>query len=50
VQVAHHGIDNHEKLCALYAATEASVALWPTPDYGMVERKDQTVNHFFSMK
>jgi len=38
MQVAHHGIDNHERLCALYTATEASVALWPTPDYGMATK------------
>ncbi|MDT8391957.1 MAG: MBL fold metallo-hydrolase [Lentisphaeria bacterium] len=46
VQVAHHGIDNHERLCQLYAATRADVALWPTPDYAMVARRDQAVNHF----
>ncbi len=46
VQVAHHGIDNYEELRDLYAATEASAALWPVPDYGMVERWGQAVNHF----
>ncbi len=46
VQVAHHGVDDHERLCALYAATGASVALWPVPDYRMVDRKDLATNHF----
>lgn len=49
-QVAHHGIDNHDILCELYAATEAKVALWPTPDYGMNDRKEQTVNDFILNK
>lgn len=46
VQVAHHGIDNFPNHCDLYAATGASVVLWPTPDYGMVQRKNNPVNHF----
>jgi len=46
VQVAHHGIDDYENLCDVYAATGAKVALWPTPDYGMASRKNQTVNHY----
>lgn len=50
VQVAHHGIDNHSILCDLYSATKASVALWPMPDYGMVERREQLVNDFLLHK
>lgn len=46
VQIAHHGIDNAEILKELYGSTGASVALWPTPDYGMEARKDQAVNQF----
>lgn len=46
VQVSHHGIDNYDILIDLYAATHAKIALWPTPDYGMAERRSQTVNRF----
>ena len=35
VQVAHHGNDCHDTLCALYQATDASIALWPTADYNL---------------
>lgn len=46
VQVPHHGIDDFEALYELYAVLNPSVALWPTPDYGMIARKAQRANHF----
>jgi len=46
VQVAHHGIDNYESVQRVYETTGARVLLWPTPDYQLVNRRDQSVNRF----
>lgn len=49
VQIAHHGYNGATK--ALYAATGAQTALWPTPDYFMpAAAKDNRVNAFLLNK
>jgi beta-lactamase superfamily II metal-dependent hydrolase len=50
VQVAHHGIDNHQAMLEVYAATGAQVVLWPACDYGMAERAARDVNRFILQK
>ncbi len=46
VQVAHHG--NSGATPSLYAATEAKVVLWPTPDYMMekIKKGSNEANNF----
>ncbi len=44
VQISHHGFGGATK--ALYAATGAKVALWPTPDYCMSKIADHEVNRY----
>ncbi len=44
VQVSHHGYGGATR--ALYEATGARVALWPTPDYGMEPNARRPANHY----
>ena len=44
VQVSHHGYDGATE--AVYRATGAKVALWPTPEYSMEPNRDRPANHY----
>ena len=44
VQVSHHGYGGATR--ALYEATGARVALWPTPDYGVEPNIRRPANHY----